>query len=203
MGGEPAERREAAGSEGKQVLKRALEPLLPREVLYRSKMGFAVPLDMWFRGSLRNHIAQTSCAGRVSPSSGVVRRPDALADRGRPPVGPPRHSALLWSLLMFDGFLRNHGADVFARRGSSSASAVANGRKWWCVSRPLHVVSVMPQPAESGRSVGRRVRAQSARGDGRGRARRTSSSRIPYLPVAKPLPQWGRSPGRAQRAACG
>ena len=30
---------------GKHVLKKALEPLLPHEVLYRSKMGFAVPLD--------------------------------------------------------------------------------------------------------------------------------------------------------------
>ena len=44
------------GSEGKHVLKRALEPVLPREVLYRDKMGFAVPLDTWFRGSLRGHI---------------------------------------------------------------------------------------------------------------------------------------------------
>jgi len=37
------------GGEGKHVLKKALEPVLPREVLYRSKMGFAVPIDVWFR----------------------------------------------------------------------------------------------------------------------------------------------------------
>ena len=41
------------GSEGKWILKKALEPHLPNEILYREKMGFAVPLDIWFRGSLR------------------------------------------------------------------------------------------------------------------------------------------------------
>src|SRR5205823_10358995 len=36
--------------EGKWLLKKAMEPRLPREILYRSKMGFAVPLARWFRG---------------------------------------------------------------------------------------------------------------------------------------------------------
>ena len=39
------------GGNGKGVLKEALRPLSPEEVLFRKKMGFAVPLDMWFRGS--------------------------------------------------------------------------------------------------------------------------------------------------------
>ena len=41
------------GSEGKFLLKKAMEPQLPHEVLYRPKMGFAVPLDRWFRGPLK------------------------------------------------------------------------------------------------------------------------------------------------------
>ena len=41
------------GQEGKYLLKKAMEPHLPREVLYRPKMGFAVPLARWFRGPLR------------------------------------------------------------------------------------------------------------------------------------------------------
>ncbi len=36
----------------KVFLKRALEPRLPRATLDRRKMGFGVPLDHWFRGSL-------------------------------------------------------------------------------------------------------------------------------------------------------
>ncbi len=39
------------GTESKYILKRALEPRVPRENLYRSKTGFATPLRDFFRGS--------------------------------------------------------------------------------------------------------------------------------------------------------
>ena len=39
--------------EGKYILKKALEGLLPREILYRQKMGFSIPLAKWFRGELK------------------------------------------------------------------------------------------------------------------------------------------------------
>ncbi len=41
------------GGEGKWFLKKAMEPMLPSEILYRQKMGFAVPLASWFRGPLK------------------------------------------------------------------------------------------------------------------------------------------------------
>ncbi|MBW2271805.1 MAG: asparagine synthase (glutamine-hydrolyzing) [Deltaproteobacteria bacterium] len=37
------------GGETKYLLKRALEPLLPREILYRKKKGFGVPVGRWFK----------------------------------------------------------------------------------------------------------------------------------------------------------
>src|SRR6185437_16420512 len=41
------------GSQTKWILKRALEPVLPKDILYRSKKGFGVPIGQWFRsGSL-------------------------------------------------------------------------------------------------------------------------------------------------------
>ncbi len=39
--------------EGKYFLKKVLEPLLPHEILYRSKQGFSVPIGAWFRGRLQ------------------------------------------------------------------------------------------------------------------------------------------------------
>jgi asparagine synthase (glutamine-hydrolysing) len=109
-----------AGGEGKHVLKRALEPVLPREVLYRTKMGFAVPLDMWFRGSLRNHIADVVRGPRLADSglfdAATLSRMVADHQSGR-----RDYSAALWSLLMFDGFLRNHGADAFRADASQSS----------------------------------------------------------------------------------
>ncbi|MCX7114115.1 MAG: asparagine synthase (glutamine-hydrolyzing) [Proteobacteria bacterium] len=35
--------------ETKYILKKALEPVLPREILYRPKKGFGVPIGKWFR----------------------------------------------------------------------------------------------------------------------------------------------------------
>jgi asparagine synthase (glutamine-hydrolysing) len=90
--------------EGKYLLKKALEPLLPRAVLHRPKMGFAVPLDVWFRGSLRDHIADSVRGPRLAASG--VFDPKSLATMVDEHVARRRdHSAALWSLLMFDGFL--------------------------------------------------------------------------------------------------
>jgi asparagine synthase (glutamine-hydrolysing) len=97
------------GSEGKHILKRALEPVLPREVLYRSKMGFAVPLDVWFRGALKTHIADT-VRGRRLAECGIFD-PAVLAKIvADHQSGRRDYSATLWSLLMFDGFLQREGA---------------------------------------------------------------------------------------------
>lgn len=41
------------GGETKSLFKAAVEPLLPREVIYRPKMGFGVPVDRWLLGPLK------------------------------------------------------------------------------------------------------------------------------------------------------
>lgn len=111
------------GGEGKHVLKEALQPLLPREVLYRKKMGFAVPLDVWFRGSLREHIMEVAAGERLGGSgifdADVLKRivTDHRSHRRD-------HSAVLWALLMFDGFLRNHSQTRPVPRAEPPAAAV-------------------------------------------------------------------------------
>ena len=37
------------GAEQKYVLKKAVEDLLPHDIIYRKKMGFPTPLRQWFR----------------------------------------------------------------------------------------------------------------------------------------------------------
>jgi asparagine synthase (glutamine-hydrolysing) len=37
------------GAEGKYIVKKAVEDLLPREIIYRTKMGFPTPLRQWLR----------------------------------------------------------------------------------------------------------------------------------------------------------
>lgn len=41
------------GRTGKWVLKKAMEPYLPHDVIYRPKSGFGAPLRRWMRGELR------------------------------------------------------------------------------------------------------------------------------------------------------
>lgn len=41
------------GREGKWVLKKAMEPYLPHDIIYRPKTGFGAPLRMWLRRELR------------------------------------------------------------------------------------------------------------------------------------------------------
>jgi asparagine synthase (glutamine-hydrolysing) len=47
------------GMEGKAIFKRAMEGMLPREVVYRPKTGFGAPLRHWFRHELRAQVEET------------------------------------------------------------------------------------------------------------------------------------------------
>lgn len=94
------------GGSGKHILKEALRPLLPADVLFRPKMGFAVPLDVWFRGSLQERMMSILEGERMADSG--IFNPDALRSIGRDHRSGRRdYSAILWALVMFDGFLKN------------------------------------------------------------------------------------------------
>ena len=45
--------------EGKRLVKKAFEDRLPREILYRPKQGFNVPLGMWMRHELHDFVRDT------------------------------------------------------------------------------------------------------------------------------------------------
>ena len=94
------------GQEGKWLLKKAMEPRLPRELLYRPKMGFAVPLARWFRGPLRERVRDAVLGERLADTGffnhAYLRQ---LLDDHQSMSRD--HSGPLWSLLMFDAFLRN------------------------------------------------------------------------------------------------
>jgi asparagine synthase (glutamine-hydrolysing) len=97
-----------SGGEGKLVLKKAMEPLLPHDVLYRPKMGFAVPLVEWFRGPLRTEVERV-LTGDALADTGIFDRA-ALAVVAREHLSGQRdRSSLIWSLLMFERFVANLG----------------------------------------------------------------------------------------------
>ncbi len=93
------------GGEGKYLLKRTMEPHLPREVLYRPKMGFAVPLASWFRGPLRARV-EASLLGQLLEDTGLFNRSYLQHLIARHQSGARDYSGPIWSLLMFEAFLR-------------------------------------------------------------------------------------------------
>jgi len=94
------------GQEGKYLLKKAMEPQLPNDVLYRPKMGFAVPLARWFRGPLRDRMRQ-AVLGPCLEGTGWFNRGylEHLIDAHL--SGARDYSAPLWTLMMFEAFLRH------------------------------------------------------------------------------------------------
>ena len=94
------------GGQGKYLLKKSQEPHLPAAVLYRPKMGFAVPLAKWFRGPLRGRVRESVLGSRLADSGifdpRTLRRVVEGHESGRVDQSTP-----LWTLLMFDAFQRN------------------------------------------------------------------------------------------------
>jgi asparagine synthase (glutamine-hydrolysing) len=53
------------GSEGKLLVKHALHSRLPRDIIYRAKHGFNVPLGRWLRHELRDLVHDLLSANSV------------------------------------------------------------------------------------------------------------------------------------------
>ena len=88
------------GVDKKHILKRAFKHVLPREILYRRKQGFTVPLTLWLRNELDPFIRATLSKERVE-RTGLFKWPvieQLLDEHAR---RKENHHSRIWSLLMF------------------------------------------------------------------------------------------------------
>ncbi len=97
------------GSTGKWVLKKAMEPYLPHDVIYRPKTGFGAPLRRWMRHELRellgDLLSEESLKRRGLFDSGAVQRLIAANDAGRVDASYTLLSLLcieIWCRRFFD-----------------------------------------------------------------------------------------------------
>jgi asparagine synthase (glutamine-hydrolysing) len=88
---------------GKHILKRALEPLLPHDLLYRPKQGFATDLAPLFRREMAR--VKTILLGPIMLESGFfdAHGIEGLLDEHG--SGKKNHAQPIWLLLAFEGFL--------------------------------------------------------------------------------------------------
>ena len=91
------------GTEGKWILKKSLEGLLPREILYRTKQGFATPLTQVFRDQA--DIVRARLLGPAMLDCGLFDLQAVECLLAEHQAGKFDHSGALWLLLTFEGFL--------------------------------------------------------------------------------------------------
>ena len=91
----------AKKTETKSFLKKIAARLVPREVVYRRKMGFGVPIGKWFRGEMKD-FARGILLSEKSLNRGIVRS-EMIEKYVREHTNAERdHAFQLWTLLMLE-----------------------------------------------------------------------------------------------------
>lgn len=87
------------GGTTKYLLKKSLEPILPKNILYRSKQGFSPPAGKWFAdGSLKlcgtaERLTNSACTAKLLQEHREMKND---------------HRRFLWNQLTLEYFLENH-----------------------------------------------------------------------------------------------
>ena len=80
-----------------QILVKALEKIVPKENLYRTKMGFTLPLDEWFKGDLDKYYKDKLFSKKALLGSFVdINKVNLDTDQKK------------WSLLMFELWMESY-----------------------------------------------------------------------------------------------
>jgi hypothetical protein len=134
------------GRETKRLFRDAMRDWLPRHTLERPKMGFGVPLDDWFRGSLRDLPADVLLDPR-STARGMFRRERVEKLIHDHLLGAEDNGSRLWTLLQLELWQRTYidapgvaplTIPVGEKPARRPAAALANG--------PRHGDAPLPAP---------------------------------------------------------
>jgi len=117
-------RHKVRGFSKKRLLRKAVEPLLPREVVHGRKRGFSIPAAAWLRGELEPFARETLAAENLKRQG--FFRPEAVQRVLNDHVsGREDLSRQLWGLLAFTLWHERHVEGV--RRDVSLESVVGVG----------------------------------------------------------------------------
>jgi asparagine synthase (glutamine-hydrolysing) len=110
------------GSQGKWILRQAMGTVLPPSILHRTKKGFPIPAESWFRFELRDFVRDTllsrdsACREFFDPRA--IEEIVSLQERGR----FSGHQEV-WSMLVFESW-HKHFLKVAAPARAVDGSAV-------------------------------------------------------------------------------
>jgi asparagine synthase (glutamine-hydrolysing) len=99
------------GNKGKYILKKAVEPLLPRNILQRPKKGFGIPIAEWLKQRLNPLMHELLAPGRLK-NQGLFDAAFVQKLIKEHETGAASHHKQLWTLLVFqlwfDNFLKRN-----------------------------------------------------------------------------------------------
>jgi asparagine synthase (glutamine-hydrolysing) len=93
------------GLAGKQILKQAVEDLLPKSIIYRKKMGFPTPWSGWLNGAGWNDVRELVLSPR-SFDRGLFRRDAVERLLAEHRAGHVDHSNRIWRVLNLELWMR-------------------------------------------------------------------------------------------------
>jgi len=95
------------GQNKKYIFKKVLEEILPKEILYRKKMGFGVPLEYWFRKELKNYIYEILLSKRFL-SRGMFKKESIKEILDNHTQKNQNCAYQIWALLSLEHWFREY-----------------------------------------------------------------------------------------------
>jgi len=87
--------------ETKSLLKKVAARLVPKEVVYRRKMGFGVPVGKWFRGEMKEFVREVLLSQKAM-GRGIIRPEMTEKYVNEHTNGERDHAFQIWTLLMLE-----------------------------------------------------------------------------------------------------
>jgi asparagine synthase (glutamine-hydrolysing) len=100
-----AHRYQLKSIDGKRILRRAIEPLVPSEVVKRAKQGFSSPDVSWYRGESLDYVRNLLTANSPHIYE-YLNRPFVNGILEEHLSGQRNHRLLIWSFLCFEWWLK-------------------------------------------------------------------------------------------------
>jgi len=95
------------GAETKWILRQLLQRYIPTDLIKRPKMGFAVPVEHWLRGPLKNWTLDLLDPQRLKREGFLNAEP--IEEKWREHLSKKRNWAhYLWNILMFESWLKEN-----------------------------------------------------------------------------------------------
>ncbi len=92
--------------ESKYILKKSLEGVLPKEIIYRKKMGFGFPLGKWLRNQWKKDISRLLLNKKAAVNKYLNQ--GVIEQMINQPLEGEHHDRRLWRVLMFELWLQNY-----------------------------------------------------------------------------------------------